>query len=499
MRHDRRHLRGCFISSRYLSGSEKINLSSFDQKLTEDIAQFFYDPLGFVLYAFNWGEGQLAGFDGPDEWQSRQLKEIGDTFREDPEATLQEAIASGHGIGKSAEVSWLILWAMSTRPHLAGWVTANTKNQLTSKTWRELAVWHNRMINKDWFVWSATRFSHVSHATTWGMDAIPWTEHNSEAFAGLHAEHVLIIMDEASAIADVIWEVAEGAMTTPRAMWFCFGNPTRSSGRFFDCFGRLKHRWRNRQIDSRTCKMTNKVKLQEWLDDHGEDSDFFRVRVRGEFPNQGDNQFINSSHVEDARQYNMPPEEYLFSPVVIGLDVARFGADETVITVRQGRKLHEQKFLRGKNNMEVGHYAAGVCRDVDAKAIFVDEVGVGAGVVDYLSMLGYPVIGVNAGTRAEDREKYFNKRTEIWARMKGWFEGTVDIPDDPDLALQLTALEYEYTPSEQIKLETKDKLKERTSIGSPDRADSLALTFAEAILETNYQASGHSFEPDYIP
>lgn len=472
--------------------------AGYDQKLAGDISQFFDDPLGFVLYVFDWGEGQLTDFDGPDMWQSKQLRDIGMAIQEDPLCTIQEAIASGHGIGKSAEVSWLILWAMSTRPHLAGWVTANTKNQLTSKTWRELAVWHNRMINKDWFQWTATRFHHVDHKETWGMDAIPWTEHNSEAFAGLHAEHVLVIMDEASAIADVIWEVAEGAMTTPRAMWFCFGNPTRSSGRFFDCFGRFKHRWSHRQIDSRTCKMTNKVKLQEWLDDHGEDSDFYRVRVRGEFPNQGDNQFISAAHVEDARQYEMPPEEYLFSPVVLGVDVARFGADETVITVRQGRKLHRQEYLRGKNNMEVGHAVSAICRETDAKAIFIDEVGVGAGVVDYLSMLGYPVVGVNAGMRAQEREKFYNKRTEIWHRMKEWMAGTVDIPDDPELALQLIALEYEYTPSEQIKLETKDKLKERTSLGSPDRADSLALTFAEAVLDSNYQHEGMSFEPSIV-
>lgn len=467
-----------------------------ENQLQDDIAQFVYDPYGYVLYAFPWGEpGPLEDHDGPDDWQRQQLMSIGNKFLDDPLATIQDATASGHGIGKSAETSWLILWAMSTRPHLAGMVTANTQAQLKSKTWRELAVWQGRAINGHWFTWTATRFSHNDYPDTWGLDAIPWSEHNSEAFAGLHERHVLIIYDEASAIADTIWEVTEGAMTTHRAMWFVFGNPTKNTGRFRECFGKNKHRWTNRQIDARTCKMTNKAKLQEWLDDHGEDSDFFRVRARGEFPRHGTSQLISGEDVTRARQTTLDMDEYAFFNITIGVDVARFGGDETVIIVRQGRKVLEQKFFSGLNNIQVGSRAIEVFRRHGSSGvIMVDGVGLGAGVVDYLKTMGYPVVDVIGGSRAEEDKQFYNKRAESWYRMKEWFEGTVDIPDDPVLADQCAALEYEYDMKERIKLERKEDLKDRLpSIGSPDRADALALTFAEIVIPGRIM---ESFEPE---
>lgn len=397
----------------------------------------------------------------------------------------------------STEVAWIILWAMSTRPHLAGWVTANTQAQLKSKTWRELAVWHKRAKNKRWFEWTATRFFQVDNRETWGLDAIPWSEHNSEAFAGLHARYVLMIMDEASAIADKIWEVAEGAMTTPRAMWFCFGNPTKNTGRFRECFGKYRHRWRGRQIDSRSCKMTNKVKIQEWLEDHGEDSDFFRVRVRGEFPRFGTNQLIPGDDVARARAGDLGIDQYIHFTKVLGVDVARFGSDETVFTVRQGRKVYPQKVFRGLNNIQVGARASALAQEEGCSVIMVDEAGLGSGVVDYLATIGAPVVGVQAGAKADDDKQFYNKRAEMWWRMKQWLEGEVDIPDDPALADQLIALEYEYDLKERVKLEKKEDLAERLpSLGSPDRADSLALTFAEIVAPQNMSGS---FEPEPEP
>lgn len=469
--------------------------SDYETALTHKIGEFFHDPLGYVLFAFPWGDAgtELADFpDGPDKWQREQLEGIAEKFAADPLATIQDAVSSGHGIGKSAEVAWLILWAMSTRPHLAGWVTANTQTQLKTKTWRELSIWHKRSINHHWFKWTATRFFHVDHAETWGMDAIPWTEHNSEAFAGLHAKYVLIIMDEASAIADVIWEVSEGAMTTPRAMWFCFGNPTRNTGRFYACFGKFRHRWANRKIDSRTCRMTNKKKIAEWQQDHGEDSDFFKVRVRGEFPAAGSNQLISSLAVENARRADMMEEDYIHHPILIGVDVARFGDDETVITVRQGRKQISQTIFRELDNIQVALRVSECYRNYSEASIFVDEVGLGAGVVDYLKSMSYPVVGVNVGRAASDTSKFYNLRAEAWFRMKEWVESGADILDDPDLAEQLAGIEYDYTPKEQVRLEKKEDMKQR-GMSSPDRADALALTFAYIVAPMSQQ---NSFEPD---
>lgn len=472
-------------------------LATAEPQLLDDISRFAADPLGYVLYAFPWGSGDLEG-EMPDKWQVEILKDIGAQVEADPHAIIQIARSSGHGIGKTALVSWIILWAMSVRPNIAGVVTANTQSQLKSKTWRELAIWHKRAINGHWFNWTATRFCHVDSPDTWGFDAIPWTEHNSEAFAGLHAKYVAVLFDEASAIVDKIWEVTEGAMTTPRAMWFAFGNPTRNTGRFAECFGKYSHRWDTKRIDSRTCRMTNKAKIQEWLDDHGEDSDFFRVRVRGEFPRFGTNQLVSTDAVHEARNANIGIDEYCYFSIVIGVDVARFGQDETVICVRQGRKMLEQKVFRGLNNIQVGARVAEIFRDYGGNAaILVDGVGLGAGVVDYLSTGGYPVIEVNAGSKANEEKRYFNKRAEMWSRMAKWIEGGADIIDDSVLCDQLIALEYSYDNKERVKLERKEDLKDRLpSLGSPDRAEALALTFAEVISPQLVQ---QSFEPEPEP
>lgn len=465
--------------------------AAFESRLAEDIAGFYADPLGFVMYAFPWGEGQLAGHAGPDSWQREQLERIGKAFQENPLCTIREAVASGHGAGKSAEVSWLILWAMSTRPNIAGWVTANTKAQLLSKTWRELSLWHNRAINRHWFEWTATRFFHTDHKSTWGIDAIPWSENNSEAFAGLHAEHVLCIMDEASGIADIIWEVAEGAMTTPRAMWLAYGNPTRNTGRFRECFGRQAHRWSTQQVDSRTAKMTSKAQIQEWIDDYGEDSDFVRVRVRGVFPRAGSLQFIPSDLVEEARRAELPIEVYRQMPKVLGVDVARFGEDQTVITLRQGRKVHWQKKWRGLDTQQVASRVGALIMSERPQATFVDDGGLGAGVVDRLVALGHSIIPVGFGTKALEHQTYANKRAEVWGRMKAWLEAGADIPDDNELAEDLTAVEYGYTVKEQIALERKRDMAKR-GLRSPDCGDSLAMTFAEPV----FLAEQGAFEPD---
>lgn len=483
----------------------EMSKNEYDRQLAEDISRFYSDPYGYVKYAFPWGQPgtALEDYDGPDDWQRAQQMRVKETIEANPLANVQEAIASGHGVGKSAEVAWLVLWAMSTRPHLAGWVTANTLTQLKGKTWRELAVWHKRAINHHWFEWTATRFYEKNNPETWGIDAIPWTEHNSEAFAGLHAEHVLMIMDEASGIADIIWEVAEGAMTTPRAMWFVFGNPTRNTGKFRECFGKNAHRWNHSRVDSRYCKMTNKEKLQEWLDDYGEDSDFFRVRVRGEFPHTAANQLIGDRVVAAARSNNMPEHEYIYMPCHVGVDVARFGDDETVISVRQGRKHVSMKTYRGLDNMQVGAEAARIFREYQSEgrpmgAIFVDGIGLGAGVVDYLTSLNYPVIDVHVGKPAEEKDLFYNKRVEMWWRLKEWLEAGADIIDDPDLAEQLTAIEYEMMPrTEQLKLESKDDLKSR-GLASPDRAESIALTLAETFNPSVHSSTSNSnsFEPE---
>jgi hypothetical protein len=274
-------------------GAAKL-VDNIDDELADEMAECYLDPYRFVLLAFDWGVGELEKFEGPDKWQTAFLKDIRDklnNLRSDEE-TINDALfyatKAGHGVGKSASTSWIILWLMSTRPHFSGVVTANTRDQLTRKTWREVEIWRRRCITGHWFKYNATSIHHVVHKDTWRTDAIPWSEHNSEAFAGMHnaGRGQAIIFDESSGIADVIWEVAEGAMTDPDAFWFAFGNPTKRSGRFYDCWHKFARRWHKFTVDSRDAAVANKKRIAEMIEDWGLDSDYVRVRVLGEFPHQ---------------------------------------------------------------------------------------------------------------------------------------------------------------------------------------------------------------------
>lgn len=403
----------------------------------------------------------------PDDWQDRALRAI---------ATEQRlAVASGHGVGKTALTSWLIHWFMSTRPDPQVVVTANTKNQLDSKTWRELAKWNQRAINGAWFEHTATRFSLKDAPDTWFASAIPWTENNSEAFAGTHEQHVLNLFDEASSIPDVIWDVVEGSMTTADAKWAAFGNPTRNTGRFRECWGRFRHRWTTMQVDSRTAKQADKVQIQAWIEDYGLDSDFVRVRVLGEFPNQSSNQFINGADVDACRSYKA--EGFQAAPKILAADIARFGDDKSVVCKRQGRKVHPLTDWRGFDLMKSADKIAEEIDEFEPDATVVDETGLGSGVVDRLRQLNYKVFGFNGGETPKDRDTYRNKRVEVWGLMREAIRQRVELPDDPELKQDLIGPEYGFTPTQQLLLERKEDMKKR-GLASPDKGDALAMTYA---------------------
>ena len=456
-------------------------LSSADEtKLQNEIIDYVDDPLGFVHFVFNWGEGDLIGETGPDTWQTLILELIGDKCLTVQEA-LQIAVRSGHGIGKTALIAWIILWFLSTRNHPQIVVTANTASQLETKTWRELAKWHKKALNTHWFEWTATKFYFKGSPETWFAAAIPWSKARAQAFAGTHEEHVLIIMDEASDIEDVIWETAEGAMTTPGAMWIAFGNPTQNTGRFSECFGKYRHRWITKEIDSRTAKKANQKQIQQWIDDYGEDSDFVRVRVKGQAPRAGSVQFIGHDIVTAAQVNRLQYEVYKHAPIVIGADPARFGDDQSVICVRQGLKIHEIVKFRGIDTMQFAAHIAAKHKEVRAKTIFVDVVGIGAGVVDRLRQLGYSPVEVNAGGKAQNAKIYYNIRAEMWGKMKDWLKSGGEIPYDTELAVDLTGVQYGYDSKERIQLERKEDMKSR-GLASPDSAEAIAVTFAYPVM-----------------
>lgn len=445
--------------------------------LATQAAKFKDDPLSHVLWCYSWGPGE-----GPDEWQAKVLTDLGEALQRGDDA-VRIAISSGHGPGKTALVAWLIRWFVDTREDIQCVATANTKAQLETKTWRELAKWHRRAKTRSRFKWSATRYSLIDKPDVHYATGIPWSKQNSEAFAGTHEKNVLMIYDEASAIDDEIWTVSEGAFTTPGCIWVACGNPTRNTGRFRECFGKFKHRWKTYQVDSRTAKMADNALIQKWVDDYGEDSDFVRVRVRGVFPRASTNQLIPVDMVEAAMKRRYQRAVIQYQPRILGVDVARFGDDQTVFIKRQGLVAFDLEKFRGMDTMTVAGTVATRINAWKPDAVFVDVGGLGAGVVDRLRQLGHSIIEVNAGNSPADPFHYFNLRAEMWGLMKDWLVDGGAIPDDEELRDDLIGPEYGFNASNKIQLEKKEDMKSR-GLASPDCADALALTFAAPVAKT---------------
>ena len=418
----------------------------------------------------------------------------------------------------SCLVSWVTLWAMLTMVDTRGVITANTESQLTGKTWPEIAKWHRLVaFGTDMFTFGATRMESAdkAHEKTWRMDQVVWSENRPEAFAGMHnkGRRLLVIFDEASAVGDVIWETTEGALTdsNTQIMWLVFGNPTRNTGRFRDCFEKSSHRWLTQKVDSRTASMTNKVQLEQWVRDYGEDSDFVRVRIRGEFPRAGTSQFIPSDLVYAGMGRDVSAT--LHDALVMGVDVARFGSDASIISFRRGRDAVSIPWvkLRGADTMEVAARVASLYAEHRPDAVFVDGGGVGGGVVDRLRMLKVPVIEVQFGAKsdrafntADTGTVYANKRAEMWGSMRDWLAGGA-IPEDDELARELISVEYGYAAKDgrdAVLLEKKEDMRRR-GLPSPDQADALAMTFAFPVAPSDHskqmgsrKGGQHSFDYD---
>lgn len=466
------------------------------EKIVHWLASVSNDPLRFVLEGFPWGVpgSELESFDGPEPWQVRVLCAVRDGLLNINKA-IRIARASGHGVGKSALVSWLIIWAFSTFEDCRGVVTANTEAQLRTKTWAELGKWHRLFIAKELFKHTATGYfaADSAHGLTWRIDMVPWSERSTEAFAGLHnkGRRIIVVFDEASAIPDIIWETTEGALTDSdtQIIWATFGNPTRNTGRFRECWTKHRALWDVEQVDARNVSITNKDRFAEWIVAYGDDSDFVRVRIKGQFPRASGSQFISSEVVDEATKRE--PRSYLHDPLVLGVDVARFGDDESVIYPRKGRDGRTISIvrLRGVDTMTLAGRVCEMHLRMRADAVFVDGGGVGGGVVDRLRQLHVPTWDIQFGSKSDmpydglvDGVTFANKRAEIWGSMREWLKDG-SIPDISDFRDQLCGVEYGFNIRNEIQLERKEDMKKRLGpFASPDIGDALALTFAYPVV-----------------
>lgn len=473
------------------------------------------DPREFVLMAYPWGQPNtpLEGISGPRDWQMDVLKDIADyikaarntlTTTGQVPKMFKEAVASGRGIGKSAAFSWLAHWLASTRLGGSVWVTANGEPQLRTKTFPEIAKWVAMSINAHWFDISAMRIAPAAwlaeaverdlkiNPAYWYIQGQLWSEENPDAFAGAHnTRGEMYLFDEASGIPDPIWTVAQGVFTEQiiDRFWLAFSNPRRNDGAFHGCFhGADREDWLRRQIDARTTKGVPKDAFESILKKHGPDSDEARVEVYGQFPNQADNQFIPFDTARGAQErevYHDPG-----APLILGVDVARGGKDFNVIAVRKGRDARSIPWERFKGDtVACASRVAEMASRLRADAIFVDGGGVGGGVVDQLKAWGYKVNEVQLGSSARDGDRYKNKRAEVWGLMKEWLL-TGSIPINTEMLSDLTNIQYSYHPtSGQIVLESKEDMREKRRLASPDQGDALAMTFAAPVARNDSRMS----------
>ncbi|MFD2232777.1 terminase [Phaeospirillum tilakii] len=462
-----------------------------------------FDPLRWSLAAWDWGQGALAEVEGPRDWQRDILGAIRDHLA-DPATRFQPcqiAVSSGHGIGKSALMGMLSNWALSCHVGARILTTANTEAQLRTKTAPEVGRWFGMSLTASWFNTQATAIKarDPAQAEGWRQDFVSWSATNTEAFAGLHNQGrlVMLLFDEASNIDDKVWEVAEGALTDADTIliWVVFGNPTRNSGRFRECFRRYRHRWLTRQIDSRTVPGTNLAKIEQWRLDHGEDSDFFKVRVRGEFPSQSARQFISGDDADAARGRHLRPEQYSFAPVVLGVDPAWTGDDEFVIALRQG--LYAKTLLtlaRNDDDVAMAGVIARLAAEHHADAVFVDA-GFGTGIVSAGRALGHSWRLVWFSGQSPD-PGCLNMRAFMWREMRDWLKqgGAID-QADATLYQDLVGPETVARLDGKIQLEAKEAMKQR-GLPSPNRADALALTFAAPVARHSAAAGVPTFAAD---
>ena len=477
-------------------------LAEDDLALASAISEYSLDPVALVDFIFPWESDQLKT-SGPRTWQSDILNKISQHLG-DPETRfqpLQIAVASGHGIGKSALIAMIMEWAQSTCEDCKIIATAGTGTQLQTKTVPEVQKWFRLAVNSHWWDINATsiRVKDANHQAMWRTDFITWSKEKSEAFAGLHnqGKRIVIIFDEASAIDDLIWEVTEGALSDEdtEILWIAFGNPTRNSGAFHRAITGA-NRWIKKQIDSRTVEGTNKALLDAQIKEWGEDSDRARVRIRGEFPRGGSTQFIPGDLVAAARKRVV--EGHRQSPVILGVDVARFGDNRSVIMRRQGRMAEiaggkAQGVFYGMDTQKLGGRVQEAIDREHPDAVVIDGDGIGGAVYDYLKVRGYDrktaLIEFHGGAAATDPNKYFNRRTEIWGDTKDWLEGA-QIPDDPEMETDLTGPDYGYHPTRNcIVLESKDEMRTR-GVDSPDLGDALAMTFAVKVAPPKPKPKG---------
>ena len=429
----------------------------------------------------------------PDQSQANILESIN--------TQQMTTVRSGHGIGKGAVASWAILWFLYTRPFPKVPCTAPTMHQLNDILWAEISKWLRGSPElQRVFTWTREKIYFNGHPEEWF--AVARTASAPDALQGFHAEHVLFVIDEASGVADEIFEPVLGALSTEGAKLLMLGNPTRLTGFFYDSHNKNRSQYKVFHIDGRTSTRVSKDFVEKIINMYGEDSDVFRVRVAGEFPKALPDSFIPMDWCEkrSVRQ----PEKATPGRIDIGVDVARYGDDSSVLCpVFDKAAQQPMEVYHHNDTMEIAGRVAAMVRAYARKHpdasihVKIDCDGLGVGVYDRLNeqlptlegeiaqSIGKEEYKINleechfggeGGTiNRDDPVEYANSTGLMWGTVREALRtGTLTLVYDDMQITQLSNRKYFINSTGKIELEKKDAMKKR-GLPSPDIADALAL------------------------
>jgi len=451
----------------------------------EWVDRYRSDPVLFVR--------EVLGTD-VDPWQAEFLTAIAQGHR-------RISVRSGHGVGKSTASSWAMLWFFMTRSPVKVVVTAPTSAQLFDAMFAELKRWIQQLpqplqelltVKQDRVVFNAAPDEMFISARTSRAE-------QPEALQGIHAEHVMLVADEASGVPESVFEAAAGSMSGHAAVTLLLGNPTRSSGFFYDTHNRLSSEWQTFKVSCEDSPRVSAEYIAEMMSRYGEDSNAFRIRVLGEFPRSDDDTIISMELIDSAKQRDV--EVSSTAKIVWGLDVARFGSDSSCLCKRKGNTIVESP--RIWRNLDLMQLTGAVVAEYESQGpndkphvILVDSIGLGAGVVDRLRELNLPCEGINVSESPSfaPNQAYRNLKAELWYKAKAWFERRdCRIPDDGRLISELATVRYKFSSTGKIQVESKDDIKRRGLI-SPDVADAFILTHADTAATGMFgsNSAGHN-------
>lgn len=427
----------------------------------------------------------------PDTEQARILQSVADN--------AMTSVRSGHGVGKSAVEAWTVIWFMATRPFPKVPCTAPTQHQLFDILWAEISKWlRNNPALENEFVWTREKVYLKGYPEEWF--AVARTATKPDALQGFHADNVLYIIDEASGVSDKIFEPVLGALSTAGSKLLMCGNPTQLNGFFYESHHKNRHAYAAFHIDGRKSSRVDREFVDKIINMYGEDSDVFRVRVAGDFPLQEDDVFIPLPLIERSVTMGMDYKPGATPDTIhIGCDVARFGDDKTVIGYKVDAQVQFSDRRRGQDTMktadkiiELGESLVARYKWTGKIPVKIDDGGVGGGVVDRLRQIKrnnperfawLEVFPVKFGVRIKNKH-YHDSTSYMTGVVKKLLmphdeQGLLKpveliLPEDDNLAAQLSSRKYRLTEASKIQVESKETMKKR-GLPSPDEADCLLL------------------------